>query len=141
MIERLLLRASPWGLLAAGLAVGITASPLVRKGLRAVAVETTRAALSVSDAVKNCGEKVSEGLSGIVAEAKSQPGGQLDNVKNKARTVGVAAVGSGLAVVDKVKETAGEFKHKWDDLVAEAREQKEKGPEITAEKAEENPVQ
>jgi len=43
-------------------------------------------------------------------------------MRAKARDVGVAAVGTGLAAVDKVKEVAGGVKQKWNGLVAEARD-------------------
>jgi|GEM_PF-2562533 len=132
MLNRLVLRTSPWGLLTTGLVVGIAASPVVRKSLRAAVVRTTMVALSVTDAVKSAGEKMGQEFGGIVSEAKSRKETQTEAVESKVRSAGVAAVGSGLAAVDKVKEVAGGAKQKWDELVAEARESRKE----TVEKAE-----
>jgi len=122
MLSRMLLRSSPWGVLAAGVALGVTASPILRKVLRTTAVKAAKAALMVTDTVKGAGDKVSAGLSGIVTEARTEKENRTDGMRAKARDVGVAAVGTGLAAVDKVKEVAGGVKQKWNGLVAEARD-------------------
>lgn len=136
MLSRLLSRTSPWGLLAAGLAVGIAASPGIRKGLRVAAVKTTRLALSVTDAAKNCGGKIGEGLGEIVSEAKEQQGEQAgiktEVIKSKVHAAGVTAVGTGMAAVDKVKDVSGGLKQKWDDIVTEAKETKKEQLEKVA---------
>ncbi len=128
MLSRLLSRTSPWGILAAGLAVGIAASPGIRKGLRAVVVKTTKLALSVTDAAKNCGGKIGEGFGEIVSEAKAQQGEQTgiktEVIKSKVHAAGVTAVGTGMAAADKIKDVSGGLKQKWDDLVTEAKETK-----------------
>ena len=156
MLSRILSRTSPWGLLAAGLAVGIAASPGIRKGFRKAAVKTTRLALSVTDGAKGCAGKIGEGFGGIVTEAKAQEKGQgkeqtgikAEAIKSKVRAAGVTAVGSGIAAVDKVKDVSGGLKQKWDNIVSEAREtkkdqlktaadintEKREGPEKTAPK-------
>lgn len=144
MLSRLFSRTSPWGLLAAGLVVGITASPGIRKGLRAVAVKTTRLALSVTDATKNCGGKIGEGFGEIVSEAKAQQraqtGMKTEVIQSKVHAAGVTAVGAGMAAVDKVKDASGSLKQKWNDLVAEAKdikkEQLETAVDTNKEKAE-----
>jgi hypothetical protein len=128
MLNRILLKTSPWGLLAAGLAVGIAASPGIRKGLRVAAVKTTKLALSVTGAAKSYGGKIGEGFEEIVSEAKAQQGEQAvvktEDIKAKVHAAGVTAVGTGMAAVDKVKDVSGNIKQKWDDLVTEAKETK-----------------
>lgn len=111
--------------MAAGVLFGVTVSPVVRKGLRAATVKTAKAVLTVTDTVRGTGEKISEGFSGIFSEARTQQEVRAENMKSKVHDVGVAAIGTGLTAVDKVKEVAGGMKQKWDGLVTEAKELKE----------------
>lgn len=144
MLSRLLTRTTPWGLLAAGLAVGVAVSPGIRKGIRAVAVKTTRLALSVTDAAKNCGGKIGEDLGGIVAEAKAQQeaqaGMKTEAIQSKVHAAGVSAVGAGIAAVDKVKDVSGGLKQKWDNIVVEAKESKKEQPKAAADAGKEKPA-
>ncbi|OAT85792.1 hypothetical protein [Desulfotomaculum copahuensis] len=137
MLNRLLTRTSPWTLLLTGLAAGILISPGIRKGLRTVAVQTTKAALSLTDAARSCSEKASESWNGVVTEARAQQESRNANIKSKMHSAGIAAVGSGLDAVDKVKAVTGAAKQKWDNLVAEAREYKKENQEETPAPAEE----
>lgn len=65
-----LMEISPVGLLAAGVVLG-AGSPAIKSGLRGLAVGATKGILSISNQLKETGEKINEDWQDMVAEAKA----------------------------------------------------------------------
>lgn len=125
--SRFIESSSPVALIATGAAIAV-AFPPVRKGLRSVAVLTTRGALALADSVRGLGNQIKESTADIVSEAR-----EIDNApqeaiadtmdclkhtaKKQGRRVAVATAAGALALSDKAKS----LRKKFNDVVDEAR--------------------
>ncbi|MBE3587181.1 MAG: hypothetical protein IMW93_01235 [Thermoanaerobacteraceae bacterium] len=130
MLTRVLQRTSPLGLLVSGLVVGVAVSPALRKGMRGLLVQATKMVLVASDQVKGIGNKISEGVNDLVAEARAKAEEEKPPlIAEKVHAATVAAVGTGLAAADRVRQVADGFKERFTGLVEEARKQQATGGE------------
>lgn len=114
---------SPWGLLTVGVLVGTTGLPLVRKGLRGLAVGTVKGALAVSAGVQEMAQKVSQEWSELVAEVKQERESRQESWREKIRKTEIEAIKKGLDVSEKIKGTVEDIKGKVSGLVEEARKE------------------
>jgi hypothetical protein len=111
MGSRMLQRTSPWGLIAAGVALAVTLPP-VRKGLRCAAIVTTRGILTVADQAREFAANLQEQAEDIVAEARygdecdmqERWDDVLDTARDYHRDLAVSAATAGLAVSEHVGE-------------------------------------
>jgi hypothetical protein len=125
--SRFIESSSPVALIATGAAIAV-AFPPVRKGLRSVAVLTTRGALALADSIRGLGYQIKESTANIVSEARD-----IDNTPQEAisetmdclkhtarkqgRRVAVATAAGALVLSDKAKSLRKNFK----DVVDEAK--------------------
>ena len=121
--SRFIESSSPVALIATGAAIAV-AFPPVRKGIRSVAVLTTRGALALADSVRGLGAQIKESTAGIVSEARdidntSQEAiaDTMDCFKKQGRRVAVATATGALALSDKAKSLRKNFR----DVVDEAK--------------------
>ena len=112
---------SPLGLLATGLVIG-AGTPVIKKGLRSLAVFTAKGILTVSDSLKETGEQASRNYQQLVLEAREQQEINKCNIREHLHTAGITAVKGGLTVADEIQEVINTAKEKLNKYVEEARQ-------------------
>ena len=116
---------TPIGLIATGILIG-AGSPVIKKGLRGLAVLTTKGILNVTDNLKETGEQLTDNWRQLVTEARDQREICKLNLKEQLHIAGVTAVKGGLNVADELQGIVNQAKGTINMYVEEARRELEK---------------
>lgn len=113
---------SPLGALVAGALIGAAGMPVVKKGIRGVAVSTVGAALAASDFIKNMGGCANREWRNMVEDARLKRAERGDGVKENLREAGLGLACAGLSVADMARERYQDIKDNIGEKFAQVRE-------------------
>lgn len=95
---------SPLGALLAGAIIGAAGVPIVRKGVRLLAVTTVGAALEASDRFKNAGGNVNQEWQNILNEARSRKKDGSMPIREHLHEAEVGLAGAELSMAQHTRE-------------------------------------
>ena len=113
---------SPLGALVAGAIIGAAGVPIVRKGVRFLAVTTVGAALEASDRFKNAGGNVNQEWQNILNEARARKKDGGIPIREHLHEAGVGLAGAGLSMAQETREKFNGIKENIEGKMAGARE-------------------
>lgn len=110
---------SPLGILATGLAIGVS-TPIVRKGLRNVLVAIAKGAIITADQVKEISQRFGQEWGELINEVTNYREQRKSAVQEVMRDAGVGVLKTGMDITDFTRDTLDKIKEELDSLMVDA---------------------